>query len=140
MQQVPKLTTAGYTVILPLLPGHGATYSWKPQYSGRLWWKRISGYIGDDCKLWHEVHPSAAYTLTTSHHTDIDDLPTSLSEFSTFVDRVNAVMRLAPGKRIVSGLSLGGGYATLIGSTLVTDTNQPLYDRQYVFTQTKYKI
>lgn len=71
-------------MLAPLLPGHGLEFKWVPVHSNAgLWWspwsvKKLTNCKGDD---------------------NVDRLAKGNLEFKEYVDRLNAVMKEAPGER-----------------------------------------
>ena len=117
---VPMLQAQGYTVLLPLIPGHGLNYVWQPTYR--------------NCGPWYfpwSRQCLSGYTARDSY----DHLMTDESEALTFIDEINAIVRLAGGTRVIGGLSFGGALATLAGATTYTTSGgatASLYSRQYL--------
>jgi len=89
---VPKLTSKGFVVLAPLLPGHGAK---SQQKEGTLLTPVLPG-------------ESAIEDF-------IDFLPTDQGDYAAFGDRMNSIMATAGGDTVVFGLSLGGAVASYMG-------------------------
>ncbi len=80
-----ELAAAGYTVLLPLSPGHGRAYASKDA-----------------------VNTDNVADLPTGRATD----PNSYLKYFDFVLQMNAIAREFGGERVVGGLSLGAAMAT----------------------------
>lgn len=104
-QIAPLLARQGFDVLLPLNPGHG---------------NRFDAVVN---------HGHCLYNCDGALD-DTTNLPESAKGYSDFVEQMNSIMTMSPGKRVVAGLSVGGAMAVLAGQA--RDGDHPLYDRQLI--------
>lgn len=62
---------------------------------------------------------------------DVEGLPTEPSTYQPFVQRINRIVALSPGVRLVAGLSLGASLAAAAGEA-VDSSGRALYTRQLI--------
>ena len=110
------LSAQGYDVILPLNPGHGNALSATP--NKRQLSSTTKGMV-------------LCLSGCDGGVDDVDGLPTEPGLYASFVDRINGIMALSTGVRIVAGLSVGASLAAAAGEAI--DSNgAPMYSRQLI--------
>merc|ERR1719247_1883204 len=85
----PALAAKGFDVLLPLNPGHGNSLD-APEPG---WVKCLTG-----CEM-----PDGS----EGRRDNTEGIPTSPRQWQAFVDKINDIAKLAPGKRVVAGISIG---------------------------------
>lgn len=123
------LAQRGYTVVVPLLPGHGRRYGWKRKSCKTTLIGKMASYIKNKFR---GTQSACAHAIDNSKH-----VPTNVEQYVDFVKRVNVLMSKAAGTRVVGGLSLGGAVALYTGATEVVDASSGkptsmLYQRQLI--------
>lgn len=118
--QLAKLLAAtGYDVLLPLLPGHGNT---------------VTGASNQSHVQRRQLSMGGTLFCVAGCLGSIDDvegLPTEPGGYQMFVDRINAIVLLSSGMRVVAGLSVGASLAAAAGQA-VDGSGRALYTRQLI--------
>jgi len=109
----PLLAAQGFDVLVPLIPGMGNNYNSSAPTPSRL-----------QCPF---------ESMCAGYLDDVEGMPTSPQGYVDFTARMNDIMRLTEGERVVAGISVGGTLAAYSGQFKQQDgSGKNIYDRQLI--------